>query len=316
MSRVALVKGQNRYTTIMSSMHLIRNSIEKEIRGQRILIKPNMVNIECALSATHVDAIRAVLDFVYQYTPQEVIVGEGSALQDTQQGFEKYQYLTLQKQYPDLAFVDFNRDAYTTIKLLDIDRHEVNAKISQTAMDDWYRISLTVPKTHETAMVTLSMKNMMGCLVGYDKALMHGRPRIHPKVRMIDSVESAQRPEMYKVFHRNLLRLIQYVPPSLSVIDGFVGMDHEGPVNGQPVKLGVAVASADYVAADTVMTKVMGYNPSDIGYLYYARKECLGVGDLSQITVIGDQITDITVAFKPHSETEKELQWKQSEWYP
>jgi uncharacterized protein (DUF362 family) len=77
-----------------------------------------MVNIERALCATHIDAIRAVFDFVFHYAPAEVVVGESSAFQDTRQGFKNYGYLTLQQQYPDLTFVDFNRDAYSTIKLL------------------------------------------------------------------------------------------------------------------------------------------------------------------------------------------------------
>lgn len=315
-SRVAVTKDQDRYSTIFSSLQLLQDEVEKEIRGQRILIKPNMVNIERALCATHIDAIRAVLDFVYQYTPAEVIVGESSAFQDTRQGFKNYGYLKLQQQYPSLTFVDFNRDAYHTIKLLDVDRHEVNAKISQTATDNWYRISLTVPKTHETAVVTLSMKNMMGCLVGYDKALMHGSPRLHADVRMIDSVEPAKQPEMYKVFHRNLIRLIKNVPPSLSVIDGFVGMEREGPVKGDAVNLGVAVASVDYVSADTIMATIMGYDPSDIGYLYYANREGLGVGDLSKIDVVGEKISNVMHSFTPHRETTDALQWKQSEWYP
>ena len=67
------------------------------------------------------------------------------------------------------------------------------------------------------------------------------------------------------MFHRNLIRLIKYVLPSLSVIDGFVGMEREGPVKGDAVNLGVAVASVDYVAADTIMARIMGYDPSDIG---------------------------------------------------
>ena len=316
MSRVAIAKDQDRYSTVSSVLQVLQGEVEKEIQGQRILIKPNMVNIERALCATHVDAIRAVLDFVYQYAPAEVVVGESSAFQDTRQGFKNYGYSTLHQQYPDLTFVDFNRDAYSIIKLLDVDRHEVNAKISQTATDDWYRISLAVPKTHETALVTLSMKNMMGCLVGYDKALMHGSPRLHADVRMIDSVEPAKQPEMYKVFHRNLIRLIKHVPPSLSVIDGFVGMEREGPVEGDAVNLGVAVASVDYVAADTIMARIMGYDPSDIGYLYYANREGLGMGDLSQITAIGEKIANVMHAFTPHRENKAALQWKQSEWYP
>jgi uncharacterized protein (DUF362 family) len=93
-------------------------------------------------------------------------------------------------------------------------------------------------------------------------------------------------------------------------------MEGEGPVNGEAVNLGVAVASADYVAADTVMSQIMGYDPSDIGYLYYANKERLGVGDSSKIDVIGEEISNVIHAFTPNRDTEAALQWKQSEWYP
>ena len=64
MSRGAIAKDQDRYSTGSSSLQLLQDEVEKEVHGQRILIKPNMVNIERALCATHIDAIQAVLDFV------------------------------------------------------------------------------------------------------------------------------------------------------------------------------------------------------------------------------------------------------------
>jgi uncharacterized protein (DUF362 family) len=314
MPRVAVVKGEDRFSNVLNAIQLIQEDVEVE--GRRVLIKPNLVNVETPLCATHVSAVHAVLAFLKRRHPDEVAVGEGSALQDTHLGFRNYGYLGLEEAYPGLRFLDLNRDDYTLIQLLNIEGAEVDAKLSTTALENWYRISLTLPKTHETAIITLSMKNMMGCLIGWDKALMHGRPRERENVRMVDSVGPGKRREMYKVFHRNLLRLIQVVPPSLSVIDGFHGMEGEGPVHGSQVDLKVAVASTDFVAADAVMARIMGFNPMDIGYIYYADKEGLGVGDLSQITIVGKAIDDVAVQFTPHRETADELKWKDSSWYP
>ena len=67
----------------------------------------------------------------------------------------------------------------------------------------------------------------------------------------------------------SLVRLYQACPPDLSIIDGVVGMEGNGPVAGTPVSSGVAVAGTDPLAADTIATELMGFDPRTVGYLWY-----------------------------------------------
>lgn len=60
--------------------------------------------------------------------------------------------------------------------------------------------------------------------------------------------------------------------PDLSVIDGFEGMEHNGPVGGKPVDHKVAVVSTDWLAADRVATELMGFDFNKVGYLSFSAK--------------------------------------------
>jgi len=110
--------------------------------------------------------------------------------------------------------------------------------------------------------------------------------------------------------HRNLVRLARQLMPDLNVIDGFVAMEGNGPVHGTLTHLGAAVAGTDSIATDAVAANIMGFNPSDIGYLYYANNEGLGVSDLSKIEVIGARISDVQKLCKPHDNYPIERTWK------
>ena len=277
-----------------------------------------MVNTDNQNCATNVDALRAVIKFIQRFNPAQILVGEGSSLlgeKETFVGFQNYGYLELKKEFPKLAFYDFNQDLENNelVKLININREEVDTKISKKILEDWYRISLTKPKTHALAIVTLSMKNMMGCIVGHDKIKMHG---LLPGDSVNKYASSEKQTEIYKIFPQNVLRLVKAVPPSLSVIDGFEAMEGNGPLFGEMVNLGVAVASSDYVAADAIMSEVVGFDPMNIGYIYYANKEGLGCGDVSKIEIIGSKIEEVKIKLKPHQNTNDMMKWKISEWYP
>ena len=75
-------------------------------------------------------------------------------------------------------------------------------------------------------------------------------------------------------------------------------MEGNGPVLGKMVNLGVAVASNDYVAADATMSEVVGFDSTDIGYIYYADKEGLGCGDISKIEITGRKIEDVKIILR------------------
>jgi uncharacterized protein (DUF362 family) len=98
--------------------------------------------------------------------------------------------------------------------------------------------------------------------------------------------------------------------PNLGVIDGFIGMEGRGPVSGNPVELRVAAASLYPISLDAVISKIMGFDPFEIGYLQHLHEWKRGVIDLEQITILDTSINDVTQRFQPHPRYHEMHNWK------
>jgi uncharacterized protein (DUF362 family) len=94
-----------------------------------------------------------------------------------------------------------------------------------------------------------------------------------------------------------------------AVIDGFEGMEGEGPGDGTMVPSHIAIASTDYIAADRVGIEVMGINPDWVGYLRYCAQAGLGEYDLKKIEVTGATIASVAKKYKLHPDIDRELKW-------
>ena len=109
-----------------------------------------------------------------------------------------------------------------------------------------------------------------------------------------------------------LFGLAKRFMPHIGVLDGYVCMEGRGPVDGDPVKMGIAVAGTDVIAVDAVGAALMGIEPSDIGYLYYCSMNGLGRGNLKDIEIVGNtSLEENTRKFRMHPEFERQLGWKQ-----
>ena len=73
-----------------------------------------------------------------------------------------------------------------------------------------------------------------------------------------------------------------------AVMDGTVAGNGPGPRTMFPVDKNVILASADQVAIDAVAAKMMGFDPMSIAYIRLAHEQGLGVGDPSQIQIVGE----------------------------
>jgi hypothetical protein len=130
-------------------------------------------------------------------------------------------------------------------------------------------------KTHDMFPVTLGLKNMKGVIQDQDKKRFH-----------IIGVEQA------------VVDINKLVLPHLTVIDGTVGMEGIGPMHGEPVNLGLIVASMDTVAADAVGASIMGVDPQEVGHIRMAAEQGLGCSDLSEIDVVGKTIDEVRRPFQ------------------
>jgi len=134
-------------------------------------------------------------------------------------------------------------------------------------------ISAAKLKTHVNTVVTLGMKNLFGLLPDKFKAKYHALG-INKVIVDVNTV----------------------IKPVLTVIDGFVGMEGNGPINGTPVKMNLIIAGKDVVATDAVAIKVMGINPYEVKHVYRAYEK--GLGNLEKIQVLGEQIETVAKTFK------------------
>jgi uncharacterized protein (DUF362 family) len=79
------------------------------------------------------------------------------------------------------------------------------------------------------------------------------------------------------------------------------------------VNLRLAVASTDFIAADSVGARIMGFDPEDIGYLHHAIADGLGEGTLDRIQILGDRLEDCIRPFVPHPNYARQRAWKRTE---
>ncbi len=323
---VAIVRGDDRRQNIRQSLELIEDQIRF---GQRIVIKPNMVSIHKPLCATHAEALEAVLSFIRKRTDTQVTVAEGCAISNAMKGFENYGLMEVAKRY-GARLVDLNLDRWVEVEVVDRDLRPMTLRFARTVAESDCRISLTPMKTHDAVIITLSLKNLvMGSLLSHGLAglerLTHAlshlvRPRdaLYPRnlgwaVRHILRSDKVAMHQTYATLNYNLFLLARAYPVHLAILDGFTAMEGQGPTQGKPVSLRLAVASTDFIAADSIGARIMGFDPKEIGYLHHAIAAGLGEGGLDRIRILGDPLQDCIRPFEPHPNHARQRLWKRRE---
>ena len=95
---VALARAETRRATVAASLEGIAAKVN--LRGVRqVLVKPNFVTPHRQLATTHVDGVRATLDFIRQRYDGPVVIAEGAAMSPTEASFRAYGYQSLVKEY-------------------------------------------------------------------------------------------------------------------------------------------------------------------------------------------------------------------------
>jgi len=301
MVRVGLNTGSGSYDTVRGALGLIRDDVSIP-RDKPVLVKPNMVVPDRALAATPVDAVRATLDFLREKGVERLIIGEGTATSnpDTLGSFERYGYFALKDSY-NVEFRDLNRDEFVRFEGLDADLNPAPLRLAGTYAES-YVVSVARMKTHVRTVVTLSIKNTaIGCILNPDR---HA-PTFHEPSSGKLSHES-------RPLNLTIARIAKELMPDLAVLDGVVGMEGNGPSEGSPVSAGIAVASADALAADTVAAEMMGFDPRTVGYLWYL-SQIRGL-DREAIQIIGEDPATCQRHFKSCDRLQKILGWYVENW--
>jgi uncharacterized protein (DUF362 family) len=225
-------------------------------------------------SNTSPEILDAVCKVLKERT-DNIIVGESNGMRyDTEDAFEVSGYVTILKKY-GLAPTNFTKDEW-------VDTGEKLIKgwgLSKKLLDADVFITLPVLKTHATTVFTGALKNQFGC---YPQ---HNRILLHPK---LDDV---------------LVLINQILKPRLAIMDGIVAMEGRGPINGEPRKMDLVLASSDPVALDATAMRLVGLDPTTSGHIRKAAIAGVGVIEKSEIEIDGD-FERFSTKFKP---AEKDL---------
>jgi uncharacterized protein (DUF362 family)/NAD-dependent dihydropyrimidine dehydrogenase PreA subunit len=164
------------------------------------------------------------------------------------------------------------------IELVKFDKRRMREKFPLTAWLDNCEYLVSVPKfkTHDFTILTGAIKNLFGLVWGTYKTELHKKY----------SDKAA--------FANILVDIYKESKPALSIVDGVVAMEGDGPGTGGKLRnLGLILAGSDAVALDTVLALVMGLRPFDILTTKFAAQRGLGTGDINAIQVLGERLEEV-----------------------
>lgn len=301
----AITSGDNRADLAFRALQPYSKQIKQAIGNRRVILKPNNVSIDIPLCATHADTLEGILEFLKSIKKLEnVVIAESAANGPTFDGFSNYGYYRLADKYP-VKFLDLDKEGSEILYVFDErDFRPHPVRFSKVLLSpDSFIVSVARMKTHDRTIVTLSLKNIVFGAPVKDEGFTFGKNRKEGA----KSDKAIVHGGGFKGIHYNLYDLAQRLHPHLAVIDGFQGMEGNGPNSGTPVDHRVCVASTDWLAADRVAVELMGVDFSKIGYLNYCAQAGLGVADLGKIEIVGENLKDHIKTYKLHDNIEKQL---------
>jgi len=302
-ANVSIAQGEDRRKNMYNALMAIDADLQAKMKGKKyVVIKPNFVNTVNQLAAFHADAARGILDYLDARFKGPVVIAESSA-GDTNQAYDNFKYRALIGEYKkqQLQLIDLNDEAkFERVTLLDKDLHIVPCRLAARLLDpEAFVISAGLLKTHNTAIATLSIKNMV-----------LGAPLHAARTETPGWNEKRKFHVGLRQTHYNMMLTAARLNWHASAIDGFEGMEGNGPSSGTPVPSRVAVASTDFVAADRIAAECMSIDPEWLGYLKYSGEAGLGQFDPAKIDVIGAKVADVKKPYRMHDTIEQELKWQ------
>ena len=268
MSKVAIVRcGDYEQAAVFDAVKRavdLVGGIEAFVKpGMKVLLKPNLLSSRPPEDAvdTHPEVVRAVVRLVKS-------AGGVPMIGDSPGGFGKnveevfsVSGMTKVAEEEGVELVKF-----TTSKFVD------GFPISRHVFDSDLFISIPKFKTHSITILTAAVKNTFGTIVGLYKAGCHSR---------------APKPEEFATL---IAKIHSLARPHLTIVDGVVAMEGDGPSVGEPRKMDLVMAGTDAVAIDSCLAKIIGVEPWDILVTKEAHAMGLGEMDPARIEIVGDDV--------------------------
>lgn len=277
-SRVAIRRNSSYQQDLATLVYETLREFDPPVRGKRVLLKPNFVGPDpLGIMNTHPHLIAAARDGFLRLGAEQVLIGDGPAMdRDTQAILES---VSLREYAGPLSriFVDLNVDDVKRVSLPTRASRLKELYLPKTVLGADFLVSMPKLKTHHWAGVTLSLKNMFGIVpgscYGWPKNVLH-----------------------WAGIDRSILDINAAARPDFAIVDGIMGMEGNGPLQGDPKKCGVLVFGDDPVAVDATCCRVMALLPERVKYLA-AAGTFLGHVSATKIKQLGESIESVRTPF-------------------
>ena len=279
-SRVAILAAQS-YDVRLKEIILRGLALFRlNVKGKTVVLKPNLVEFDPhGVINTNPAVVAAALESFRSLGAREVIVAEGPGhRRDNEYLLTASGLYTILKEFA-ASYVDLNYDDVRGMKLRSSFTRLGQLYLPKTVLEADLLVSMPKLKTHHWAGVTLSLKNMFGVIpgsiYGWPKNVLHWAG-IHGSIVDINAALQV---------------------PQFSIVDGIVGMEGNGPLQGQARHCGVLIFGTDPVAVDATSARLMKVEPRKIQYLSQAG-EFLGNIAYEKIEQIGEKLETFEQDFK------------------
>ncbi len=305
-SQVALQTGSERRQLAYNAIKFFESAIKSAIVGKNIVLKPNLVWHDPSACATHPDTLRGLLDFFTEISDKQIIIAEASASdKGTWHNYEQYGYLPLQEEY-NAKLVDLNEGEWVEVDGIDSVYDGLQkVKVVKPFFDpnNWI-MSVARMKTHWHMVSTLSVKNFIMASPWNGKR--DDWKNQHEKLKMHGNVWNERNNEFLT---KNIPFMGQSIWPDFAFVDGFEGMEGNGPEQGTPVDHKIALAGPDAVAVDRIAIEVMGINPHYMKYVHDCGEQGSGIFDCSRIDVVGENPANHLRQYQLADDIEEQIEW-------
>jgi uncharacterized protein (DUF362 family) len=249
-------------------------------RGKRIVLKPNIVEFDPAgVINTHPSVIAAAIEAFLRLDAAEVVVAEGPGHRRDNEYLLTASGMVDMLRERQVRYVDLNFDSVRQVRLGSRFTALGHLYLPTTVLDADLFVSMPKLKTHHWAGVTLSMKNLFGIvpssIYGWPKNVLHWAGLEGSIVDINSSLTM----------------------PRFAIVDGIVGMEGNGPIQGEARRAGVLVLGDDFVAVDATCARLMRIKPEAVTHLVWAG-QFMGNNTEAAIEQIGEPLDRLRQDFK------------------
>jgi len=274
---VSILRAASYTEDLYALMQRIISEHRLDVRGKRVVLKPNLVEFDQnTVINTHPKMVHAALEAFRAAGAADVRVAEGPGHRRvTLDLADAAGYFSTFPKFESL-FTDLNLDEVTKVNLIRPHSKLSSLYLPNTVLGCDLLVSMPKMKTHHWVGATLSMKNLFGLVpggvYGWPKNVLH-----------------------WAGIGESIADLHTLFPRTFSIVDGIVGMEGNGPIQGTPRPMGIVVAGADPVAVDATCCRIMHIDPRRVSYLTLAAGEAQLREDL--IPQAGEKIAAVSAAF-------------------